>query len=95
MPENIQKIAANFLLALKLDQSVDNHLTKLSAFTPHLLREELRTDQEKKTFWINCYNAFFLYLRRDLSVEKPAIRFEQLCRGMIVRVFSTSYTERD
>lgn len=77
--ENIQKFAADFLLALKLNQSVDNHLAKLSAFPPHLLLEELRSDQEKKTFWINCYNAFFLYLRRDQGIEKPAIFREKLC----------------
>lgn len=80
MSENIQKSAADFLLALKLGQSVDHHLAKLSAFTPHLLREELRTDQQKKAFWINCYNAFFLYLRRNQGIEKPAIYREQLCK---------------
>lgn len=79
MPENIQKTAADFLLALKLNQSVDHHLVLLYTLPAHLVLEALRSDQEKKTFWINCYNAFFLYLRRNQGIEKPAIFREKLC----------------
>jgi hypothetical protein len=76
---DIQKIAANFLLALKLEQLVDDYLARISALAPQLLLEELRSDQQKKTFWINCYNAFFLYLRRNQGIDKPAIYREKLC----------------
>jgi hypothetical protein len=45
VPENIQKAAADFLLALKLEQPVDDYLARLFALAPHLLLEELRSDQ--------------------------------------------------
>ncbi len=80
MTEHIQKIAADFLLALKMGQSADDHLMQLSALPSHLLLDALRSDQEKKAFWINCYNAFFLYLRRGQNKEKPAIFREKLCQ---------------
>lgn len=38
----------------------------------------LSTDTQKKTFWINVYNAYFLMLRRDFGVGKPAIYREKL-----------------
>jgi hypothetical protein len=78
--KDIQKIAADFLLALKMQQQPDNHLAKISALPRHILFQELDSEQQKKTFWINCYNAFFLHLRRNKGVDKPAIYREKLCR---------------
>ena len=39
---------------------------------------ELDTDNKKKTFWINIYNAYFLILRRDEKVPKSKIYKQKL-----------------
>ncbi|WP_020537144.1 DUF547 domain-containing protein [Lewinella cohaerens] len=79
MNKDIPKIAADFLLALKMQQQPDDHLAKISALPLPILFQELRSEQQKKTFWINCYNAFFLHLRRNNGIDKPAIYREKLC----------------
>ena len=77
---SLQQAAANLLLAVKKGEDAEPFLEELAGFPVGRLERSLLKEAEKKAFWINCYNAFFLYLRRDKGVEKPAIYRDQLCR---------------
>lgn len=76
----LQQLAADLLLNLKKQQATDKLLETLGDTPPEQLSKELITDDQKKAFWINCYNAFFLRLRRDQGINKPAIYRERLCK---------------
>ncbi len=75
----LQQMAADFLLAVKKREDAGPFLETLANHPTNDLALSLSTDQEKKAFWINGYNAFFLHLRRDEGVNKPAIYRERLC----------------
>lgn len=75
----LQQIAADFLLAVKKREDTSTPLQALASVPANDLVSSLSTDQEKKAFWINIYNAFFLYLRRDQGIPKPTIYRERLC----------------
>lgn len=73
--ENFSPIAASsqLLLALKVDKpylELSEYLAKLSMaeFTTHL-----NSDEAKKSFWMNIYNAYFLILRKHQKIEKSVI----------------------
>lgn len=66
------------LLALKLQKDDAAHRQALAEVTLVELKQQLTKDEEKKTFWINCYNAYFLHWRRDQQVDKPAIYRDKL-----------------
>lgn len=76
----LQQLAADFLLLMKKQEEADRILEKLASIPSSNLGSALRTDEDKKAFWINCYNAFFLYLRREKGIDKPVIYRERLCK---------------
>lgn len=62
-----------WLWAMKLDKDATHILVKLSKFPFDKLQRSLNTDEKKKAFWINIYNAGFLYLRKQLGYSRPDI----------------------
>lgn len=70
---SLQQIASSLLLHVKKEEDPSLFLAQLAAYPASLLFKELENDDAKKAFWINCYNAFFLYLRRDQGHQKPEI----------------------
>jgi len=61
----IQKL--NYKLGESVDHSlIKNHLSKLNEFN----LSSLKTDEEKKAFWINTYNGLTNYLIIDLRIKK-------------------------
>ena len=75
---DLHKLAAQFLLEMKKGQAGEGprgQLAKVPAESLH----QLYSEEGKKAFWINCYNAFFLWLRKSQGEEKPAIFREHLC----------------
>ncbi|MEL7248615.1 MAG: DUF547 domain-containing protein [Bacteroidota bacterium] len=77
---SLQQLAADLLLAVKRREDATPLISRLARLPVGVLKANLSTDEQKKAFWINCYNAFFLHLRRDQGVEKPTIYRNQLCR---------------
>lgn len=67
------ELAEQLLLAVKLQQDSQDLQTQLAELTFPQLRQALDTPNHQKAFWINCYNAYFLILRRDRQVDKSAI----------------------
>lgn len=74
----LQELAQQLLLAVKMEQDSQALQDQLAALPFQQLIEELPTDQAKLCFWINCYNAYFLILRREKKINKPAIYTERL-----------------
>lgn len=66
------------LLQVKLQQPTEETTAVLAGWPLSRLRSELAADDCKKAFWINVYNAFFLILRRDQGMQKPAV-FRERC----------------
>lgn len=74
---SLNHISEQLLLAIKQNKDTTQLKLELS-FTPlNELQDELKSDSEKKAFWINIYNAYFLILRKELKVEKPKIYTEK------------------
>lgn len=53
------------LYQLKSEGNAPSEIDFLAKISPELLREQLKTDAVRKTFWINVYNAFILAKIRD------------------------------
>ncbi len=73
MELSLQRLSEDFLLRMKKQEESDDLISALATYDYPKLLNELVTDEQKKAFWINCYNAFFLYLRRNEGLTKPAV----------------------
>lgn len=67
----------DLLLAMKKGRPAGQLFGKLQAYPIAKAMSELADDQLKKTFWINLYNAAFLYLRKEVGLVKPGIFTEK------------------
>lgn len=68
-PMQVQHLAQDFLLRLKKEEEVQEHLDLLAALDRNELAKTLATDDKRKAFWINLYNGFNLYFMR----AKPGV----------------------
>lgn len=66
-------MSEEILLAVKLNKPTDDLVEKLSNIPQDTSTEQLVNDDLKKAFWINVYNAYFLILRKNHDLQKPAI----------------------
>jgi len=71
-------LSQQLLLAIKLDKNTLELRNKLNDFTLQQLKNEIYSDDLKKTFWINIYNAFFLILKKEFNHSKPNIYRKKL-----------------
>ncbi|WP_299782633.1 DUF547 domain-containing protein [uncultured Formosa sp.] len=62
-------LSGELLLLVKLQKDTTPLEQVLSKFSITTLFFQLVTDQEKKTFWVNIYNAYYQILANRLSVE--------------------------
>ncbi|WP_075342837.1 DUF547 domain-containing protein [Tenacibaculum agarivorans] len=77
MVSSLVAISERLLLAVKQSEDTSALLLELSSGTSNKLVDNLKSDAEKKAFWINIYNAYFLILRKDLHLKKPHIYTEK------------------
>ena len=56
-----------FLYAVRIGDSSENYIQQLKAIDISQLKKQLATDDEKKAFWLNIYNAFI----QKLLTEHP------------------------
>lgn len=75
---NIHQLGESLLLALKKGDPYINLSSALSEIAPEALAQELSADDDKKAFWINIYNAYFLILRKHQKVTKDQIYTRKL-----------------
>jgi hypothetical protein len=70
------QLSQEFLAAVKYNQDVECYLRELKETKPEILLTELRDDDEKKTFWINIYNATVQHaLKQDTFQYKKRMAF--------------------
>ncbi len=79
MSKNLNQLSEQLLLAVKMQESTSDIKLELEKKSFNEL-EGFSDDNTKKAFWINIYNAFFLILRKEQKVEKPAIYKKKLIR---------------
>ncbi|MGH1339046.1 MAG: DUF547 domain-containing protein [Aureispira sp.] len=72
------ELAQQLLLAVKMQQDSKPLQTQLAALSFTDLRHALQDAKQQKAFWINCYNAYFLILKREKKIDKPAIYTQAL-----------------
>lgn len=71
-------MAEQLLLAVKMDEPTDVLIQHVESLSMADLQTALQSDNQKKTFWINSYNAWFLILRKYRKVDKKRIYTEKL-----------------
>lgn len=74
----INTLAEELLMAVKLKEATISKQEELSVLEYHDLKALLDNDNKKKAFWINLYNAFYQILFIQKKVRKPAIYNEKL-----------------
>lgn len=67
------KLSEQLLLHVKMEEDSGTIQSQLQQFSWQTLTQHLLNDDKKKAFWINLYNAYFLILRKERKVTKPAI----------------------
>ncbi|MFN3916256.1 MAG: DUF547 domain-containing protein [Flavobacteriales bacterium] len=62
-------ISQEFLIALRMNDLEKAHMLneKIKVFNQDSLAAELNTDERKKAFWVNCYNAYIIYTLKNDS----------------------------
>jgi hypothetical protein len=77
MTQKLNTLSEHLLLAVKKREPTEGLRQQLAGVSLVELQGQLPADAQRLAFWINLYNAYFLYLRRDLGVEKAAIYRQQ------------------
>lgn len=70
---SITTLAEQLLLAVKMEQDTKEFTLALAQLALSDIRAALHTDNLKKAFWINIYNAYFQILRKEHKISKPEI----------------------
>jgi len=78
MSTSANKYSEQLLLQVKMKQSSTAIRTALSELSEAQLRQELSTDERRKAFWINIYNAYYQILRQETDLVKPSIYRDKL-----------------
>lgn len=76
--KDLLDISQQLLLAIKLDKNTLELRNKLNNFSLNQLKTEINSDDLKKTFWINIYNAYFLILKKEFHQTKSEIYRKKL-----------------
>lgn len=71
--KDLLKISEQILLAVKMQKPTSSFVSDLGNMDISSLQNQLCTDNKKKTFWINIYNAFYQILRKEKGLKKPKI----------------------
>jgi hypothetical protein len=68
-PGKHELASQEFLMALRLNDMEKAHLIneKIKNYNPDSLAKELNSDEKRKAFWMNCYNAYIIYTLKNDS----------------------------
>lgn len=67
-----------------------NFVAQLEAITYDELQASLDTDEQKKAFWVNIYNAFFQLLRTEWHLTPP-----EVFRKRVIRIAGRAFSLDD
>lgn len=59
------KVAKEFYDAVKAGRDAEKYTIQLKEMSKSTLESELKTDSQKKAFWLNIYNTYVQYLLKD------------------------------
>jgi Protein of unknown function, DUF547 len=79
----ILKISEQLLYNVKLHLTYSNEVSKLCQLNYENVVLELKTDNHKKTFWINIYNANYQIFAKDYNnqISKTIFSKKKICIG--------------
>lgn len=87
---NIVKLSEQLLFQVRMQESATALVEQLEALSFGALRLALDTDERKKAFWINIYNAFFQLLRSERKVPNS-----EIFRKKLVVIAGTTFSLDD
>ena len=92
MEHSTSIISASEKVLLHVKMNVDTEMEQqlLQAVTLTQLKTELNTDQAKKTFWINIYNAFY-----QLEASKATANRKTIFSAKVIRIGHNSFSLDD
>ena len=70
---NINQLSEKLLLQVKMERPTFELIHSLKEYSFERLNSSLESDDKKKAFWINIYNAFFQILRKEKKLYKPVV----------------------
>jgi hypothetical protein len=70
---NTNQISEQLLLQVKKQEPTGQQQQQLAALSMDQLKSDLSSEEAKKAFWVNIYNAFFLVLRKEQQLTRPEI----------------------
>ncbi len=65
-------LSEDLLYQVKMNKPTEELTNQLANYSFPLFCQEVNTDGRKKSFWVNCYNSYFLLLRRS-GLDKPKV----------------------
>lgn len=74
---NANHLSEQLLLAVKSGKPYFRDLVQLELLPLKDFKISLNSDSFKLAFWINIYNAYFLILRQEMKLNRPAIFFRR------------------
>lgn len=69
----ILSISEKLLLAVKMQEETLLYEKMLADISFDELQKQLSSDEAKKVFWINCYNAYFQILAKKKEIKRTTI----------------------
>jgi hypothetical protein len=77
-PEQVNNFSEQLLLDVKMGKGTSSIQLQLEALELDLLQKSLTSDDKKKAFWINIYNAYYQILRVDKKIATTDIYKQKL-----------------
>ncbi|MEL6989890.1 MAG: DUF547 domain-containing protein [Bacteroidota bacterium] len=71
--ESLQKNSEQLLLKMKMGENPQTLVDYFRNISIESIQSSITTDNQKKAFWINMYNAYFLILRKIQNLDKSKI----------------------
>ena len=68
--KTVEEVSADFLLSVRKKEEYTEYFKVLNKMNWEDINDELNTDEAKKAFWINLYNALTLIQMRDSKLKK-------------------------
>ena len=93
---NLIDISQQLLKASKSSSSVTKLLNQLEKITLPQLQIELDTDDKRKAFWINIYNAFAtIYLKPEPTIILNSIKRKQFFNKKRIQISTCTFSLND
>ncbi len=75
---DINILSEQILLKVKMQEDSSSIQSQLEELETSTIVSSLTSDEKKKAFWINIYNAYYQILRKEKNISKPDIYKKKL-----------------